>query len=86
MRGIRFPSMKYENKVNSLDIHEGKLQRAIDRYSRLLQKQENVTTGLVIGPEDCWQFSVLIFVCMQALRSADTDIRKIFERYKEMGS
>ncbi len=86
MRGIRFPSMKYENKVNSLDIHEGKLQQAIDRYSRLLQKQENVTTGLVIGPEDCWQFSVLIFVCMQALRSADTDIRKIFERYKEMGS
>jgi len=84
MRGIRFPSMKYENKVNTLEVFEGKLRQAIDRYSERLQQQENVTTGLVIGPEDCWQFSVLIFVCVQALRSADGDIRKIFDRFREM--
>lgn len=83
VRGIKFPSMKYENKVNSLEIHEGKLAQAIDQYSRMLQKQENLTTGLVIGPEDCWQFSTLIFVCSQALRSAEGDIRRIFDRYRE---
>lgn len=83
MRGIRFPSMKYENKVNTLDVHEGRLRQAIDKYSKILQQQENVTTGLVIGPEDCWQFSVLIFVCTQALRSAEGDIQRIFERLKD---
>jgi len=83
MRGIRFPSMKYENKVNTLDVHEGRLRQAIDKYSKTLQQQENVTTGLVIGPEDCWQFSVLIFVCTQALRSAEGDIQRIFERFKD---
>lgn len=83
VRGIKFPSMKYENKVNSLDIHEGKLQAAIDHFSKLLQKQENVSAGLVIGPEDCWQFSVLIFVCSQALRSAEGDFRKLFERFNQ---
>jgi hypothetical protein len=83
VRGIKFPSMKYENKVSSLDVYEGKLQAAIDHFSMILQRQENISTGLVIGPEDCWQFSVLIVVCTQALRSAEGDIRKIFERYRE---
>jgi len=83
VRGIKFPSMKYENKVNSLDLYEGKLQSAIDHFSKILQSQENLSTGLVIGPEDCWQFSVLIFVCTQALRSAEGDLRRIFERYRE---
>ena len=82
VRGIRFPSMKYENKVNSLDVREEKLQAEVDHFLKLLQKQENVSTGLVIGPEDCWQFSVLILVCSQILRSADGDLRKIFERYR----
>jgi len=85
VRGIKFPSMKYENKVNSLEVFEGKLKQAIDLYSRQLQKQENLSTGLVIGSEDCWQFSILIFVCGQALRSAEGDIRKIFDRYREPG-
>lgn len=85
VRGIKFPSMKYENTVNSLDVFEGKLKRAIDVYTQQLQKQENLSTGLVVGPEDCWQFSVLIFVCSQVLRSAEGDIRKIFDRYKELG-
>ena len=86
VRGIKFPSMKYENKVNSLDIYEGKLQAATDHFSKMFQKQENVSAGLVIGPEDCWQFSVLVFVCTQALRSAEGDIRKIFDRYREQGN
>lgn len=83
VRGIRFPSMKYENKVASLDVREEKLSKAIEFFSHKLQHQENVTTGLVIGPEDCWQFSVLIFICSQIARSAEGDIRKLFDRFRE---
>lgn len=85
VRGIRFPSMKYENKIASLDVREERLSKAVEFFSRELQRQENVTTGLVIGPEDCWQFSVLIFICSQIVRSADGDIRRLFDRFREIG-
>ncbi len=80
VRGIGFPSLKYNNKTYSLDIFEGRLSKAIEKHSLELQKEENVTSGLIVGAEDCWQFSVLIFVCMQILRSADNDIRKLLNR------
>ncbi len=80
VRGIRLPSLKYNNKTYSLDIFEGRLGKAIEKYSRELQKEENVTSSLVIGPEDCWQFSILIFVCMQILRSTDNDIKELMNR------
>ncbi len=80
VRGIRLPSLKYNNKTYSLDIFEGRLSKAIEKYSRELQKEENVTSSLIIGPEDCWQFSILIFVCMQILRSTDNDIKKLMNR------
>ena len=86
VRGIRFPSMKYENKIMSLDVREEKLTKAIEFFSHELQRQENVSTGLVIGPEDCWQFSVLIFICSQIMRSAEGDIRKLFDRFKDPGT
>ncbi len=80
VRGIGFPSLKYNNKTYSLDIFEGRLSKAIEKYTHELQKEENVTSGLVIGPEDCWQFSVLIFVGMQILRSTDNDIKNLMNR------
>lgn len=81
VRGVRFPSFKYNNKVNSLDVYEGKLKQAEDHYLKLLQEKENVSTGLVIGPEDCWQFSVLIFIAMQASRQAEGDMRRLWDDF-----
>ncbi len=85
VRGIRFPSLKYENKTHLLDVYEGRLRKAIEDYSHRLEREENVSTGLVAGPEDCWQFSVLIFTCAQALKSADGDIRKLLEEFRKKG-
>ena len=80
VRGIRLPSLKYNNKTYLLDIFEGRLSKAIEKYSSELQKEENVTSSLIIGPEDCWQFSILIFVCMQIVRSTDNDIKELMDR------
>ena len=79
VRGVQFPAMKYNNKSHSLDVHEGSLSRSIDHFKAELQKTENVHSGLIAGPEDCWQFSVLLFVCSQVVRSADGDIRKLMD-------
>ncbi len=85
MRGISFPSMKYNNKTASLDVYEGSLSKAIEHYKTFLQNNENVHTGLIMGPEDVWQFSVLIFVCSQASKSAESDIKRLFDDYERRG-
>ncbi|VAX35795.1 hypothetical protein MNBD_UNCLBAC01-320 [hydrothermal vent metagenome] len=82
IRGIALPSMRYDNKTSSLDIYEGKLSKAITHYEDKFQQQENVSTGLIAGPEDCWQFSLLIFVCSQIARNAETDIKKLMDEHK----
>lgn len=79
VRGVKFPAMKYNNQSHSLDVYEGSLSRAIDHYKAQLQQSENVHSGLVAGPEDCWQFSVLLFVCGQVARSADGDIKGLLD-------
>ena len=83
MRGISFPSLKYDNRTQSLDIHEGKLSQAIKNFQEDLQRKEDVHTGLVVGPEDCWQFSLLIFICTQVAKNADQDIRHLLDEYKK---
>jgi hypothetical protein len=86
IRGISLPSLKYNNKTVRLDVFEGGLDKAVKHYLAELQRQENVSTGLFIGPEDVWQFSLLIFICAQIARNTDIDIRKLIEEYRKRGS
>jgi hypothetical protein len=81
VRGISIPSLHYDNKTSSLDIYEGKLSQAIKHYQETLQQEEDVRTGLLSGPEDCWQFSILIFICAQIIKNADQDIRRLLDEY-----
>ncbi|MFH1783267.1 MAG: hypothetical protein ABH848_06605 [Candidatus Omnitrophota bacterium] len=80
VRGIAFPSMKYNNRTSSLEIFEGHIDKAISHHLDLLERKEDVYSGLVVGPESCWQFSVVLFVCMQVARSGNNDIRRILEQ------
>jgi len=82
MRGIRFPSLKYNNELYSLDVVEKPLKDAMKHYLRLLEKKEDIKTGLIVGPEDCWQFSLLIYVATIITKSVDSDIRNIIEKLK----
>ncbi len=83
VRGITFPSMKYNNKTFSMDIYDGHIEKAVGHYSDILQRREDVHSGLIVGPEDCWQFSVLIFVCTQVAKSINSDIRKLLEDFRK---
>ena len=82
VRGIRFPSMRYRHEQSSLDVREGSLRDAIAHFRNQLAKREDVRTGLVIGPEDAWQFSVLILVGSAVIRSAEGDLRRLMEQWK----
>ncbi len=79
VRGVSFPSMKYNNVTSSMEVQAGSLSKAIEDHKALLQRHENVHSGLIVGPEDCWQFSILIFVAGQVMRSAEGDIRRLLD-------
>lgn len=83
VRGVAFPSLKYNNKTYSVDIFEGELGKAVKSYLDKLQKEEDVHTGLIVAPEDCWQFSALIFIGIQVIKSAETDIRRMMNKLRE---
>ncbi len=82
VRGVSLPSLKYNNKTNQLDIFEGKVDEAIKHYGNRLQREENTSTGLIVAPEDVWQFSLLIFICSQISRSSATDMRRLLEDFR----
>ncbi len=86
VRGITLPSLRYNNRTSALDIYEGSMSKAVSYHKEFLQQKENVHTGLLIGPEDCWQFSVLIYSCTQIVRNADTDLRNLMNAYKKRQS
>ncbi len=85
VRGIKFPSLKYNNKTYSLDIFEGRLKKAMEHYHDKLQREENMTTGLIVGPEDTWQLSVVIYICTQVVKSAGGDITRLIDEFKKKG-
>ena len=82
VRGVQFPSLKYRHQLSSLDVMEQSLQKAIEHFSRHLTMAEDTTTGLVLGPEDAWQFSVLLLVGALVIRSARGDVRRLLEDWQ----
>jgi len=77
MRGIRFPSLKYNNMVSDLEVDENSLFKCAGKHKKMLEREENVTTALVLGPDECWQLSLLLYVASLAGRCMRTDIMKL---------
>jgi hypothetical protein len=79
VRGITLPSLMYNNKTSSLDVFEGEMSRAIAHFANQLEREEDVSCGLLAGHEETWQFSVLIFICSQIARNTQVDIRRLMD-------
>jgi len=83
LRGIHFPSLKYRHQISSLDLYEGQLTQAIAHFQDQLTRAEDIKTGLVVGPEEAWQFSVLLLVGALVVRSAEGDLRRIIDAWRK---
>ena len=83
VRGISFPSLKYEHEVSKLDIYEGRLDKAKAHFKQELERTENVQTGLIVGSEDTWQLSLLIYVGLLIGKSLPSDLRRLWEKFKD---
>lgn len=81
VRGVKLPSFKYSHSSSSLEIFEGHIKNAIDKFSDELARAEDTEAGLISGPDDSWPFSLLIFIAGQVIRSAPGDIKKLFDDF-----
>jgi hypothetical protein len=82
LRGVNFPSFKYTHS-SQIEVHEGTLEDAIEKYGDLLAKQEDVDTGLVAGVSDYWQFCILVYVAGIVAKSVPYEIKKLLEKLNE---
>ena len=83
IRGVRLPSLRYNHKSSSRDTSKVSLEKEIERQLNRLQRKEDVETALIVGPEECWQYSVLIFVANMVSRTAHRDIKRLLEKYRK---
>ncbi len=83
MRGVRLPSLKYYNRTFTLDVWEIGLSDALAKVKNELARREDTRTGLIVGPNDAWQFSLLIYVASLIDRSFANDVKRIMDKYQE---
>lgn len=77
IRGVSFPSLKYRHETDSISVLEKPLDDATKYILEKLDKENNTDTGLLVGPEDCWQLSVIIYAGGLMSRSASRDINRL---------
>ena len=80
--GVQFPSLRYRHEVSSLDVSERSLHDSVEHFADQLKRAEDIKTGLVVGPEEAWQFSVLLLIGALVIRSAQGDVRRILEEWR----
>lgn len=81
VRGVSMPSLKYDNHTYSVKVHEDSLDNAVSHYKEYLQRREDVQAGLVVCPDDCWPFSLLLYIGTQVAKNTESDIRQLIERF-----
>ncbi len=85
IRGISLPSLHYSNETMSLDVVEGGVREAAATFANQLERQEDVATGLMIGHEEAWPLSLLIFTCSQITRNTEVDLKRLMDEYRRKG-
>ncbi|MBU1864229.1 MAG: hypothetical protein KKH94_11240 [Candidatus Omnitrophica bacterium] len=84
-RGVRFPSLQYRNEPYELDVFEGSLAKAEKAFNDEIRRKENLSTGIVIGSDVSWQFSVLLLACHMIDTHIDSDLKALMARIKKKG-
>lgn len=77
VRGVTLPSFDFTNEIAGMDLQDGSLDNAVDHFRREFERTEDIDTSLIVGPGDCYQFSILVFVSAMVGRSASSDLEKL---------
>jgi len=81
-RQFNFPGFNYRHEGSQLEVLSKGIERVIDEYQNTLEKESNNRTALIVGPEDCWALSILIYAAKMTEKSASSNLNDIMERNK----
>jgi hypothetical protein len=79
-RAAHFPPGRYSNIDTHLEVFEGALGSALEHYERVLEIDEDVLTGLLTGPVDLWQLSLLVYAGAMIAQNATHDMHDLIIR------
>jgi len=82
MRGLSLPALQYNNEQTTVDVFEGALAKAEKMYIEQIRNQENISTGIVIGANSSWQFSIILLACYMVDSHVDADVKALLEKIK----
>ena len=85
VRGVSLPSFHYNNQTLSLEVIDGGVREAAASLANQLQREEDVAAGLLIGHEEVWPLSLLIFTCSQIARNTELDFKRLMDQYHRKG-
>lgn len=83
MRGISFPPLEYKNDAYELDLFEGSLAKAEKQYVDEVRRKEDTGTGICIGTDTSWQFSIILLACHMIETHIDADLRALLAQIKK---
>lgn len=79
VRGIRFPSLKYQHESATIDVVENYPEHAAKSFKNELESKEDLMTGLIVGNAEFWQLAVLLYVTLVIGRSVPSDMEKFMD-------
>ncbi len=86
-RRFRFPPLKVENRGAPIEVRETELERVVDDEMKRLDGNQDSKTAVISGPEDGWQFSLLLYAMQLTQQSAVGNLKDFLDRghLPEMG-
>ena len=79
-RRIAIPPAHIKNQSSATEVVRMSVQAAVERSCNRLDQSNDSRTAVIIGPDDVWNLSVLLYVGSQITRSASSNIQEYFER------
>lgn len=82
IRGIRFPSLKYINRSERIEVVEKPLEEVEKEILNNLLRMEDTEKGVIRGEADLWSFSVLIYLINLLNRNIPKDIQDLLRDFE----
>ncbi len=80
-RLAHFPPARYTNQDMQMSVMEGSVNSVMRQMTETLDQREDEVTGVLSGPVELWQMSLLVYAGRIVRQSATGDVRELMRRF-----
>ncbi len=81
-RRINMPPAKYVHRADSTQKRHGSLPELVEKFVQDLERDNDIRTAVISGPDRFWTLSVLLYVGSQVMRSTPANLTEHFEHLR----